>query len=311
MIARAWNGNEVCVNRYAVTAREGGTLQSVLRREMPLMPARILREAFGRRDVRVNGERAGRDATVSPGDEIVLYTPYAPPGIPVVYEDERCIVVNKPVGVNTDENDRSGFSLLSWARERAAGQYEPELAHRLDNQTSGLVILAKDPQSGNMLRQAFKDRTVIKVYAAIVVGTPAPAEGIFTAWLVKDAKTARVAVSANKTSGSQRIVTEYEVLEPMDGMSLLRVALHTGRTHQIRAHMAFLGHPVVGDETYGDWEVNRKHGAGLRLCAAYLAFPGNSAASWLGMKAFTVNPPFAPRWHEYFDNNTKEKPDGT
>ncbi|HSK69010.1 MAG TPA: RluA family pseudouridine synthase [Candidatus Limnocylindria bacterium] len=280
------------MKRHEFTAAQGGPVLPVLRRELPLLPPHALRDALKRRDVRVNGRRVGKDAAVQPGDAVVVYTAQESPGIPVVHEDERCLVVNKPAGVNTDENDRSGFSLLSWARERAAGNYDPELVHRLDNRTSGLLVVAKDAQSASLLREAFRLREVEKVYACQVRGMPDPRAGVFTAWLTKDAAAARVTVSADRMPGSLRIVTEYETLESRDGASLLRVTLHTGRTHQIRAHLAFLGHPVIGDEVYGDWAENRRHGGGLRLCAAELAFPEGTKASWLAGMRFRIQPPF-------------------
>jgi len=280
------------MNTFTVTAREGGTVLSAFRRELPLLPERALREALARRDVLVNGARVRLNGKVAAGDTLTVYTPERPLDIPVVHEDARCLVVDKPAGVNTDENARGGFSLLFWAKERAAGRYEPLLVHRLDNQTGGLVILAKDPGSAAILEAAFRGRAVEKRYECLVKGTPRPASGVFSAWLSKDARAARVEIFGKERPGVREIVTEYRTLLAGE-VARLSVLLHTGRTHQIRAHLAFLGHPVLGDDLYGDRAFNRAHRArGLKLCAVELAFPSGSGVEWLSGLRLTARAPF-------------------
>jgi 23S rRNA pseudouridine955/2504/2580 synthase len=280
------------MNAFTVTAREAGTVLSAFRRELPLLPEKAVREALSRRDVLKNGTRVRENEKVAAGDTLTVYTPSQAADVPVVHEDARCLVVDKPAGVNTDENVRGGFSLLGWAARRAVGQYVPLLVHRLDNQTSGLVILAKDPDSAAALEDAFRRRRVEKRYECLVRGTPRPEAGVFTAWLAKDARAARVIVSKEERPGAKEIVTGYRTMQAGE-VSRLSVTLQTGRTHQIRAHLAFLGHPVLGDDLYGDRAFNRANKARwLKLCAVELAFPDGSGVEWLSGRRFAAVAPF-------------------
>lgn len=280
------------MNAFTVTAREAGTVLSAFRRELPLLPEKAVREALSRRDVLKNGTRVRENEKVTAGDTLTVYTPSQAADVPVVHEDARCLVVDKPAGVNTDENVRGGFSLLGWAARRAVGQYVPLLVHRLDNQTSGLVILAKDPDSAAALEDAFRRRRVEKRYECLVRGTPRPEAGVFTAWLAKDARAARVIVSKEERPGAKEIVTGYRTMQAGE-VSRLSVTLQTGRTHQIRAHLAFLGHPVLGDDLYGDRAFNRANKARwLKLCAVELAFPDGSGVEWLSGRRFAAVAPF-------------------
>lgn len=280
------------VNRYRVEVKEAGPLLGVLQRELPLLPRAAIRDALKRRDIKVNGMRAGENLKLKPGDQVDVYTPSNEAGVPVLYEDEDCLLVNKPAGLNTDDNFRAGASLLAWAREYARGAYEPLAVHRLDNATSGLVLLAKGARAEGVLAGLFKDRTVVKRYECLVFGCPEPRKAVKTAWLIKDAAAAKVKIFAGEKPGSRQIVTEYEVLEGGE-VSRLLVILHTGRTHQIRAHLAFLGHPVLGDEVYGSREANREHRAKqLKLCATSLLFPEGCPLPGLAGKAFHITAPF-------------------
>ena len=280
------------MKRYEAIASEAGLLLNVLQRELPLLPGYALRDALKKKDILVNQVRTSLNRVVRPGDKLMLYTPYEAPGIPIIYEDGRCLIVDKPAGVNSDEGGRSGYSLIAWAMDKAAGAYTPQLVHRLDNQTSGLILIAKDDESAGTLKAAFKDRQVVKIYECLVLGRPEPEAATLTAFLTKDADTAKVSVSREKQGKAVEIITEYSTMEAGE-VSRLKVTLHTGRTHQIRAHLAFLGYPVIGDEVYGDREANRQYGGnGLKLCATELAFPEGNKLFWLSGKRFAIAPPF-------------------
>ncbi len=280
------------MNRYRLIVSREGFLLNAIVRELPLLPERAVREALKRRDILVNGMRTSKNVMVKPGDEVLVYTPQEQAEIPVLHEDEQLLIVAKPSGVNTDENARSRFSILAWARERSGGEYEPFLVHRLDNQTSGLLLLAKDEKTAETLMNAFREHRIEKIYNCLVKGEIAPASAILTAWLKKDAVQGKVNVSEKQSGDAKRIVTEYSTLRA-GKVSYLQVKLHTGRTHQIRAHLAFLGHPVIGDEVYGDRAFNRAYGKrGLMLCACELAFPDRFDVPCLSGKRFVIKPPF-------------------
>ena len=263
------------MNKYCVTAPENipdMTLQSYLAHAMPLLSFGALREAFQKKDVKMNGVRTSREARVLPGAEITVFTPFEIK-IPVVYEDEDVLVLHKPAGVSTDTDKYNSMTVLDWAVIYAGGAYEPRMCHRLDNATSGLIALAKNEKAENALKEMFHARTGEKEYRCLVGGVPYPYYGVIKAYLTKDPVHGYVHVSDRETEGAKEIITEYETLHYANEVSLLKVLLHTGRTHQIRAHMRHIGHPILGDDLYGSRELNRKHAAGrLMLCAVRLKF---------------------------------------
>ena len=191
----------------------------------------------------------------------------------VVYEDGNVIVADKESGVNSE----AVFSALG---ERG----ETYFIHRLDRNTAGLLIFAKNAEAEGELLSAFRDRRVEKIYLARVVGCPKEKHAVCTAYLKKDAAVSRVRVSSKPVG--EKIITEYEVVERGE-TSLLRVTLHTGKTHQIRAHLAFLGCPIVGDEKYGDGAYNRAHNAvRQKLVAKRLTLHCAGALAYLDGRSF-------------------------
>ena len=258
----------------------------------PLLPPNVLRDAFAKRDVKMDGVRAKRDAAVTPGARVQVYTAFIPE-IPVVYEDENILLLNKPAGVSVDEDGRGGMTVLSLMTERANGQYVPRLCHRLDNPTCGLLLLCKNGESEALLRTAFEERTIRKVYQCIVRGEMRPPAAVREAYLIKDAQSARVRVVTHETPGAVPIATQYETLDFDGTLSRLRVTLLTGRTHQIRAHMSFLSHPLLGDDKYGDRALNKRYKTTrLHLCAAELTLHASGLLQYLDGKTFQIDPPF-------------------
>ena len=228
------------------------------------------------REIRVNGARVSADMPLKQGD-IVRYflTPKqeSRAAFSVVYEDGNVIVADKESGVNSE----AVFSALG---ERG----ETYFIHRLDRNTAGLLIFAKNAEAEGELLSAFRDRRVEKIYLARVVGCPKEKHAVCTAYLKKDAAASRVRVSSKPVG--EKIITEYEVLEGGE-TSLLRVTLHTGKTHQIRAHLAFLGCPIVGDEKYGDGAYNRAHNAvRQKLVAKRLTLHCAGALAYLDGRSF-------------------------
>ena len=272
-------------------------LERYLRRAWPMLPGRVLREALKRRDVRVNGMKCGGEAFVRGGDALALYVDerWLAPEPEVLFSDDRLIVAVKPQGLPVDV-DRDGIgadTLLTRLQRRWSGA---RLCHRLDAQTGGIVLAAADEAVWRQAFEAFRDHAGLrKEYAALTLGEFREGEGALDAWLVKDARRGEVRVVHRQVAGAKPIRTLYRV-EGARGPGLYRVRLEpvTGRTHQLRAHMADFGHPILGDDRYGDREANKRLGAG-RLCLWHerLTVSGDSPLVAYRGRTFEAR---APEW---------------
>lgn len=174
--------------------------------------------------------------------------------IEIIYEDKNIVIVDKPQNL-----------LVHRAQKLHETDLLSELHHpdyavitRLDYQTSGLVLLAKKPEIASMLNHLSIENKIRKFYRAVLIGYFEKPEAVETAYLLKDTEKAVVRIHDEPLPQSLKIMTKYQILQEESGMSLAEIELLTGRTHQIRAHMAFLGHPVVGDPLYGNQAFNRK-----------------------------------------------------
>lgn len=186
----------------------------------------------------------------------------------IVREDEHLLVVDKPAGlvVHPGAGVREG-TLVQQLAGRIAGGPEPDrpgVVHRLDRDTSGLMLLARSDAAHAALQEAIRRREVEREYLALVGGRLDARSGTIDAPIGRDR--ANRTVMSTRTDKPRGAVTHFEVVEQLDGRSLLRVRLETGRTHQIRAHMAAIGHPVCGDQAYG----GRASGSGLGLMRQFL-----------------------------------------
>lgn len=220
------------------------------------------------------------------GDEVTYYTTpreEAKPFYRVVYLDEQVLIADKFAGVSSEA--------LFCALEEA---YGARFIHRLDRNTSGLIAFARTAAAEAEMLAAFRERRVEKIYEAVCFRPFDRPHALLTAYLRKDARAARVRVFAQPVPGAEKIVTEYTVLRPQGDHALVEVRLHSGKTHQIRAHMAFAGHPVAGDEKYGDEALNRKYGVRRQLLVAKrLSFAAGGPLAYLSGRTFESA--FTPR----------------
>ena len=271
------------MQKYIVKREESNqTLEKYIKKLFPLMPLSLMYKTFRKKDIKVNGHWEKEKYIVSENDEVSVYIdnslldsfkdekiilPSNQIEDRIAYEDENILIVNKRRGqlVQSDGNDnrkpldRQVLEYLVYKNEydpNVDNAFTPGPAHRLDRNTSGLVIFGKNIEALQYLFEIFKDHTkVVKHYYALVGGN-VDEDGVVDAPLKKNPETGMVSVTS-LTNGGKRAKTLYHVLERYDGYTLLDVTLITGRTHQIRAHLSYIGHPVVGDSRYGDFEINK------------------------------------------------------
>lgn len=247
--------------------------------------------------VLLDGRALGKSDRLTAGGWLEVTLPEAPtpsrlppqpvPGMAVVYEDDDLLVVDKPVGVAAhpspgwDGPTVIGALAASGYRLSTSGPAERQgVVHRLDVGTSGLMAVAKSELAYTALKRAFKERTPEKIYHALVQGHPDPSEGTVDAPIGRHPQHSyKMAVIA----GGKESITHYETLEAMPGASLLEIHLETGRTHQIRVHMAAVRHPCVGDTTYGaDPTLGARLGLTRQwLHALRLGLPHPRTGEWL------------------------------
>lgn len=233
-----------------------------------------LYKALRKKDIRINGKRISENVTIYTGDIIDVYisddlllntkTTY----ITTVYEDDNILIVNKPSGIEvTGEN-----SLTSILQNKYSHNISP--CHRLDRNTTGIIVFAKNSKALNIMLDKFKHHEIEKHYTCLVYGIPNKETETLTAYLFKDAKKSIVYISDSPKKGYQKIITTYTILNKFSNNTcILDINLHTGRTHQIRAHLAHIGYPIIGDGKYGINEINKKFNAkNQKLCSYKLKF---------------------------------------
>lgn len=293
-------------------------LDKFLLKSFPKLPKALMYKYVRIKRIKVNGKRAEISTRLNVGDVVDLYindeflekkeTVYdfmsAGKSISIVYEDENIILLNKKVGLLSHPDETEYVDTLITRVKRylfEKGEYKPEdetsfapaLVNRIDRNTSGIVICAKTATALRVLNQKMKDRELHKLYLCVVHGKPEKKTDTIEGYLVKDEKMNKVFVSKKQQNGGKLIRTKYTVLGYSDGLSLLEIDLLTGRTHQIRAHMASIGHPLLGDGKYGNNKQNKESGYKKQcLCSYKLIFDFTTDAeelSYLNGKEFTID----------------------
>ena len=273
-------------------------LDKFITKVCPTLPSSLMFKYIRTKRIKVNGKRGEISTRLQVGDVVSAYindeffTPVAPKydflsapkTVDVVYEDENILLVNKKQGllVHPDKNEY-GDTLIARIQHYLydKGEYNPDdeqsfrpaLANRIDRNTAGIVIAAKNAEALRILCDKIKYREISKQYLTVVHGTPKEKTATLTGYLEKNEDKNKVYLSKHKTDNNLTIVTKYTLLATKNNLSLLEVDLLTGRTHQIRAHMASIGHPILGDGKYGKLKDDKKLGFNKQaLCSYKLTF---------------------------------------
>lgn len=271
-------------------------LQSFLTYSFPSLSNSLFYKTLRKKDIRINDLRISENVILHTGDNVKIYisdeflSPVIQKEINVIYEDSNIIIADKPAQIEVVGNN----SLTTLLKNQLNLQYlEP--CHRLDRNTTGLILFAKNQEALNILLDKFKNHEIEKHYLAMVYGIPKDRVKTLQAYLFKDNKKSQVYISEVAKKGYVPITTKYAILSTNKGKnySVLDVELLTGKTHQIRAHLAYIGYPIIGDGKYGKNEINKKFGAKTqRLCSYKLKFAfktDSTLLNYLNGKEFVLD----------------------
>ena len=224
-----------------------------------------------KKDIKINGKRINKDILVYENDKIEIYLPKeleeTKINLDKVYEDENILVINKPAKIEVTGSN----SLTEIINKQYTNcEFKPQPCHRIDRNTTGLVLFAKNKEALEILLEKFKKHEIEKHYLALIYGIPNKKEERLEAYLFKDQKKSQVYISDTFKKGYQKIITKYTILEKReDNTALLDVEIETGRTHQIRAHLSHIGYPIVGDGKYGKNEINKQFSKKHQMLCSY------------------------------------------
>ncbi len=297
----------------------GQRLDRFVGKAVPLLPESLLQKYIRLKRIKLNGKGSKRDTRLNEGDVLSLYindeffekpterNSYLRVGAPrldIVYEDENILLADKKPGVLCHSAGEWDYNTLianiqayayqkgEW-RPREENAFAPALCNRIDRNTGGIVIAAKNAEALRIINEKIKEREIEKYYLCVVRGRPKPAEGELRGYIFKDAAKNRVYVRRKPEPGAKEALTHYRTLASQGGLSLVECRLGTGRTHQIRAQMAAAGTPLLGDGKYGSDRENKKLGEdGQLLCSYRLEFAFRTDAgvlNYLNGRSFSVS----------------------
>lgn len=297
----------------------GQRIDKFLTKAMPELPKSMMYRLIRKKDIKINGMRCENSSVLCEGDIVRVYVKDevsaakthdmsfrdSSDDLQIVYEDTNILVVFKPVGVDSHSNGTSGSDTLLdrvkkylWKKGEFVPEEEssfaPALCSRLDRNTAGLVTAAKNATALREVNAAIQSGSLHKIYRCVTVSAPPSAEAVATAYHRKDEDRNIVRISDTPADGYREIRTGWRTVAEKNGLYLLEVTLYTGRTHQIRAHLAHLGAPLLGDGKYGDIRANKRYGVFRQQLCAYaleFVFPEDSPLAYLNGKCITAPAP--------------------
>lgn len=281
---------------------------------MRLLPQSLLYKYLRLKRIKVNGKKSEIRYRLQEGDVVELYINDeffsekapdflgAPPEVRTVYEDGNILLADKPQGLIVHEDQGETVdTLINRVKHYLyrKGEYDPgketsfapALCNRIDRNTGGIVIVAKNAEALRILNEAIRNREIEKFYLCLVKGTPEPRSAILTHYHRKDEAENKAVIYDHPRPDTKTMITKYTVLQTNGRYSLVEVELKTGRTHQIRAHMAYIGHPLVGDGKYASNAAEKKKGFDCQALYSYklrFTFREEHALSYLNGRTFQV-----------------------
>lgn len=305
------------MKEFIINSNDAGQrLDKFVVKAVPRLPQSMMYKAIRNKRIKLNGKRAEISSRLREGDTVQMYLndeffDTAPEtefmsvtsALNVLYEDENIMLLDKKNGmVVHEDNDNTADTLINRVKRylydkgeydpNAENSFAPALCNRLDRNTGGIVIAAKNAESLRILNQKIRDREIEKYYLCITVGVPPKRSDTLTAYLEKDSASNTVKVTDRKSSTNKTIVTSYRVIRDNGKLALVEIKLDTGRTHQIRAHMAHIGCPLLGDGKYGINRINKEYKVKTQALYSYRLkfafFSESGCLEYLDRKEFRV-----------------------
>lgn len=304
--------------KFTVNENDSGQrVDKFITKALPELPKSMMYKLFRKKDIKINGKKCDISAILQTGDIVTAYVKQELSGekkhdmsflevsddVNITYEDDNILIAFKPVGLDSHSNSTSTSDTLInrikhylYNKKQyipdSESSFAPALCSRLDRNTSGLVISAKNATALREINEAIRNGNIHKIYHCITVSPPPKNEDILIAYHKKDDTRNIVRISDTKQDGFKEIKTGYKVLAQKKGLTLVEVTLFTGRTHQIRAHLSHINAPILGDGKYGNISANKRYGVFRQaLCACSLKFNFPETSPLFYLNKITINAP--------------------